>query len=258
MAFKSLESVQQAKFNSANSSEFLSLYEAALDDDIRGAESSAPSKTFAPSQIRCRRISWFRLRGVLPEKEDIVDRTLNFTAQVGTACHQRIQDVLSKKLDANWIDPEEYLNKFNFPYKYECHKNGFETQIEIFEPVPIKFAPDGIIFWKGKYWLLEIKTSEYSSFDDLSAPKQQHVDQIRCYAALLNLHNVLVIYQDRIYGNLKCYELTITDPDMDQVRSMFREVQECVKKNIAPPKLPKGDNWCSPSRCRYYNKCKEW
>lgn len=256
--FRSVEQIHLARFNSAASSAFLDLYENAVDEAIREGENSTPSRTFAPSQIRCKRISWFRLRGVAPEPETEVDRTLNFTAQVGTACHQRIQDVLSKKLGADWIDPEEYLKKANLPYKYSCNKNGFETQIEIIEPVPIKFAPDGIIFWQGKYWLLEIKTSDYSSFDKLDNPKPHHIDQVRCYGTLLNIHNVLVLYQDRVYGSFKCYEVTITDEDMRQVWNMFKEVQDCVAKHIAPPKLPKGDIWCTPSRCRYYNKCKEW
>jgi CRISPR/Cas system-associated exonuclease Cas4 (RecB family) len=257
VAFRSFESIEQARFNSSNSCEFLTLYENALDETILEGESSKPSRTFAPSPIRCKRVSWFRLRGVEPEQETIVDRKLNFTAKIGTACHQNIQELLSKKFGADWIDPEAYLKSKNLPYKYSCIKNGLETQIEIFDPVPIKFAPDGIIFWKGKYWLLEIKTSEYSSFDKLEYPKSQHLDQIKCYATILDIHNVLVLYQDRMYGGLKCYEVTVADCDMQEIWDMFKEVQDCVSKNIAPSK-PVNQNYCSPSYCRYYNKCKEW
>lgn len=258
MVFKPVESERLARFNSNNSSDFLDMYERAIDESILDGELHTPSRTFAPSQVRCKRISWFRLRGTPSEQETRVDRTLNFTAAIGTACHQNIQYLVSKKLGAGWIDPEEYLKSQNFSYKYNCTKNGYETQIEIFDPVPIKFAPDGIIFWKDKYWLLEIKTSEYSSFDKLTAPKPQHVDQIKCYATLLGIHNVLVLYQDRMYGGLKCYEVTVTDWDMQQTWAMFKDVQNCVSNNIAPEKLPAGDSWCSPSRCRYYNVCKEW
>ena len=256
MAFRSVESIKAARFNTSNSSEFLELYESALDDSILASESATPSQTFAPSQVRCKRVSWFRLRGVAPEQEEIVDRSLNFTAQVGTACHHNIQDILSKKLGADWIDVETYLKSQDRPYNYLCQKNGFETLIQISDP-PVKFAPDGIIFWKGEYWLFEIKTSEYASFDKLTEPKPQHIDQIKCYATLLGIHHVLVLYQDRMYGNLKCYEVTVTDADMQQVWGMFKEVQDYVLKNIAPPK-PESTKYCSPSYCRYYNKCKEW
>lgn len=244
------------KFNTANSCEFLTLYENALDAMILEDESRVPSRTFAPSQVRCKRVSWFRLREVMPELEEKVDRKLDFTAQIGTACHHRIQEVLSKALGDSWIDVEEYLNTHGCQYDYTCTKNGYETMIQISNP-PVKFAPDGIIFFKGQYWLLEIKTSEYSSFDRLSETKSQHLDQIKCYCTLLGIHNVLVLYQDRLYGDLKCYEEHITDGDMLLTRLMFQEVMECVDKNIAPPR-PEDRRYCSPSYCRYYNVCKQW
>lgn len=258
MGFQSIESLHKARFNSSSSCEFLDLYEQALDESILAEEEDTPSKTFAPSQIRCKRISWFRLRGVAPEKEKVVDRTMSFTAQVGTACHQTIQEILSKKLGKDWIDVSEYIKWMGLPYKYTCYNRGYETKVEIFEPVPIKFAPDGIIFWKGKYWLLEIKTSDYQSFEKLTDIKPQHLDQVRCYCTLLRLNNALVLYQDRVNGTFKCYEVKITKDDMNQVWSMFSEVQDAVAKNIPPAKLPKGDTWCTPSRCRYFYKCKEW
>ena len=72
MAFRSVAAIAQARFNSDISSDFLDLYEQALDEKIRSEEASTPSRTFAPSQIRCKRVSWFRLRGVQPEQEDVV------------------------------------------------------------------------------------------------------------------------------------------------------------------------------------------
>ena len=120
MGFRSLESIRLARFNSSVSSDFLDLYESALDEKIIEGESSIPSRTFAPSQIRCKRISWFRLRGVQPEQEATVDRALNFTAQIGTACHQNIQELLSQKLGADWIDVETFLKSEERPYEYSC------------------------------------------------------------------------------------------------------------------------------------------
>lgn len=256
MAFRSLGDSVSARFNSELSSDFLNFYESALDESILEGETRIPSRTFAPSQIRCKRVSWFRLRGVLPEQEESANRSLDFTAKIGTACHQNIQQILIKQLGKDWIDVEEYMKSANLPYKYTCTKCEFETKVEIEDP-PIKFAPDGIIFYKGKYRLLEIKTSEYSSFDKLIDAKPQHIDQVVCYGTLLNLPDVLFLYQDRMYGNLKCFEHHITDGEMIIMRTMIKEVQHCVEKNIAPPK-PEDTKYCSPSYCRYYNKCREW
>ena len=142
-------------------------------------------------------------------------------------------------------------------YKYTCTKSDHETLIEIKSP-PIKFAPDGILFYNNEYRLLEIKTSEFSSFDKLSAPKPHHMDQVKCYCTLLDLDSALLLYQDRQYESLKCFEVRISQADRDEIWNMFEDVMLKVKQNIAPPKLPAGDGWCNPSHCRYYNKCKEW
>lgn len=256
MAFKSVDEFRIARFNSALSSNFLDYYESALDDFIRKAETEKPSNTFAPSSIRCKRISWFRLRGVQPEAEKNVDRGLRFTADIGTACHHIIQSTLIGSLGADWLDVKEYLSNINPPYKYECEQLGFETRISIQDP-PIKFAPDGLIKFDNEIRLLEIKTSDRPSFERLTDPKPHHIDQIKCYCTLLNVHSAIVVYQDRQYGDLKCYEITVTDKDMQDIWNMFKEVQECVRMNIAPPK-PEDQRHCSPSYCRYYSRCKEW
>jgi len=246
-----------SRFNSAISSNFLDDYDNFVVEKIRNEESRQPSQTFAPSSIRCKRISWFRLRGVAPEQEVHVDKTLNFSAQVGTACHRIIQENLENWLGDDWIDVESYLRTSNRPYSFSCTKSGSETNV-IIEYPPIKFSPDGIIRYGDKLYLLEIKTSEYSSFDKLTDPKPQHVDQIKCYCTLLGLSDALVLYQDRQYGDFKCYEVHILDYEMQAIWDMFKEVLDCVKKNIAPSKLPGRDPWCTPAHCRYYNKCKEW
>ena len=257
MGFKSVQDIHLASFNSSISSQFLDDFTTMLDNTILEKEQTMPSRTFAPSSIRCKRISWFRLRGVEPEKEVVVDRGLQFRADMGTACHHIIQSTLINSLGEDWIDVRDYLAKLNPPYKYTCEQLGFETRIEIEDP-PIKFAPDGIIRYKDKLRLFEIKSSEHSSFVELKEPKPVHVDQIKCYGTLLDLPDALVLYQDRQYGDLKCYEFNITDSDMKSTWNMFDEVRRYVDMNIAPPKLPKGDPWCSPAHCRYFNKCKEW
>ena len=92
----------------------------------------------------------------------------------------------------------------------------------------------------------------------MTAPKSEHIDQIKCYATLLRINNVLVLYQDRQYGSLKCFEMTITPSDNKYILDKFQYVMDMVEANLAPDKLPNGDPWCNSNHCPYYNKCKEW
>lgn len=253
MAFKSIAS-HLVKFNSAVSCNFLEMYEDAVKMSIEESNSKIPHKTFAPSQFRCERLNWFRIRGVNPDTR-VTDPVLDWTAEIGTACHSIIQENIVKYHPEMWVDVKEYI--LNLYPDANITKSGYETQIELAYP-PIRFACDGLLNIDGHLYLLEIKTSEFSSFQDLTDVKPVHLDQIKCYGSLLNIDRVLVLYQDRQYGNLKCFEKTITNADKAYVEGKISRVLEAVRTNLAPDRLPKGDPWCSSTFCPYYRKCKEW
>ena len=258
MAFKNMNSPNFVEFNSATSSEFLDMYDSYVEHKLEVGAERIPSKTFAASSFRCDRWSWFRLRGSKPDV-GVVDKGLNFTADIGTACHRIIQTNLIDMLGPNWITVKDHIASINFPYEYTLAESGdgLETLIEIKNP-PIRFACDGIIQLDGKRYLLEIKTSEYSSWNDLTEPKPRHIDQVKCYSTLLNLPNVIFLYQDRQYGGLKCFEIKIKSYEMSDVRKRFDRVLDLASKNLAPQPLPKGDSWCTPSMCPYYRLCDEY
>lgn len=250
-------------FNSATSCDLIDIYNQAVDDDILASRNKPKSPTFAPSSFRCDRINWFRLRGVQPDTMQNPDRGLNFTAEVGTALHEIIQKRLSFTLGDRWLNVacflEEKMKDTNCMFPYQATVNGYETLVSIDEP-PVRFACDGLIKMKQdeEPYLLEIKTSEFSSFQDLTEPKPKHVDQIRCYAALLQLHKVLVLYVDRQYGGIKCFEQTFTDNDHEAVIRKMRKIEEMAEASLVPDKLPPGSDLCSSNMCPYFKKCKEW
>lgn len=243
------------KFNSAASSKFITMYEGFVQDKIRNEKSGPSSPTFAPSSFRCERKNWFRLRGVEVDPIDNPDVSLDFKARMGTACHQIIQTNLKEALGEDWIDVESYLKSNPIPYEYELSVGELETRVSIEDP-PVRFACDGIIRWEGKLYLLEIKTADYSSFSDLTDPKEVHMDQIKCYATLLGISDVLVLYQDRQHGDLKCYEISISLSDKQKVLDKMRYIQHMAECNLAPDRLDRSDYMCS--NCEYLSKCKEW
>lgn len=259
MAFHTWDPSHLARFNSSCSSDFLDFYEGIVEDNIRSHNALPTHKTFAPSSFRCDRISWFRLRGTQPDTIKNPDKELNFTAEVGTACHRIIQTNLAHELGSNWISARDHLSSVDVPYFYSVQEDedSLESLVQIEDP-PVRFACDGIIVWKGKKYLLEIKTSELSSWRDLTDPKPEHIDQVKCYATLLKISDILFLYQERQYGGLKCYEYHVSDPEMDEIMKRIRNVVDLANKNLAPDPLPKGDKWCTESRCPYYKKCQEY
>lgn len=246
------------KFNSAASGNFVYFYEQLVDNEIKSQRNGPKHKTFAPSQMRCDRISWFRLRGVEPDKIDKSDYTLDFSAKIGTACHEMIQERLSNCSSIKWMNVSDWLTSHGLLKNWTVRSEYLEQQIESDNPFPIRFACDGLIEFEGKVYLLEIKTSDFASFQDLIEPKPKHMDQIKCYATLLDVPNVLVLYMDRTYGSLKCFEIVISDAEMQEVKDRMQRVMDMVEAQIAPDKLPKGDPDCNSNMCPYYEKCKSW
>ena len=256
MAFRTVNFNHLAKFNSATSSDLIDIYDKYVNDAAVQKLSELPHKTFAPSSARCLRRSWFRIRGVQPDTPK-PDKILNFTAQIGEACHRIIQSNLKAALGSDWITPREYLAEHPIPYEYELDEGDLETRIEIKNP-PVRFACDGILRLNDKYYLLEIKTSEYSSFDKLTDPKPHHIAQVKYYCTMLGIHDVIFMYQDRQYGDIKCYEFHVSDFEMESIRKEMNYVMDMVEANLPPDKLPAGDAWCQPSQCQYYEVCKRW
>lgn len=249
------------EFNSAVSSDFLDLYRDAVDAEIRSQNEAPKHQTFAPSQMRCDRVSWFRLRGTQPDTVKNPDRTLNFIANVGTACHEIIQRTLSTKLGENWISVQQWVDsnpEIFADYDMEITSKGYESMIDLKRPYPVRFACDGIVRFQGKVYLLEIKTSEFSSWNDLMGPKPRHLDQIKTYSTLLHIDGVIFMYVDRQYGGVKCFEIHIKSEEQEAIRKRMQNVMDLVEANIAPEGLPYGDSDCTPSMCLYHSKCKEW
>jgi len=259
MAFKKLSTISTTSFNSAASCDFLFDYEQFVSDKLKETKSVVRGKTFAPSSLRCDRLQWFKLRGTEPDSITTPDMSLSFIAELGTACHRNLQSNLIEFLGDNWLEVDDYLKTIDLGREYSLTKESDspETLVTFYDP-PIRFACDGIVIYKGITYLLEIKTSELSSWQTLTTVKPEHADQIKTYSALLKLPNVLVIYQERQYGELKCFELKVPQSSWDETFKRFSMVMNCVKTNIAPEGLPIGDKWCTPSYCPYYKKCQEY
>ena len=257
MAFKSIAATEIGlNFNSSVSSNFKDLYDHIVYQKYKKAEERKPSQTFAPSSFRCDRLSFFRLRGVDPDPVLDINTGLEFSAILGTACHEEIQSNLKNSIGDQWVDVTEYLKTHELSHEYQINKHGeLETQIEFFDP-PVKFSCDGIIKIGEDFYLLEIKTSEYQSFKSLKEPKPQHIDQVKCYCSLLEISKALVLYQDRLYGDTKCYEVIVQDYEMREIFDRMSKVLSYVEMNIAPPRLPNGDYWCN--YCKYKQRCKQW
>ena len=255
MAFVSYSQRRMSRFNSTLSLDFLEKYEDFRDAKLAEERSRVPSKCFAPSSFRCKRKSWFRLRGTEPDPSFQIDSQLEFTAKLGEFIHKHVQANLQELYGEQWANVEDYLSTMYDPDCFEVEHSEYETKVFLSE-VPIKFSVDGLLNIDGEYVVIEIKSVERSTFEGLTEQRKQDEDQAICYCTFLNVSKVLFIYVDRQFGNMKCYEFNVKDYQIQAVKDNIASIKKDVELNIPSERLPKGDKWCG--MCVYKQRCNQW
>ena len=260
MAFRNISTNALCKFNSQVSSDFIVDYEKSVLKKSSDNHKRVRNKAIVPSSFRCERVQWFRLRGVETDNtEELMKPTDIFITNMGDSIHYNIQSVLSFMESFENVSVADYLKKFPIHYKYELEisDNQMETKIKLLDDkYPVQMSCDGILKYDNRYYILEIKTSEYASWNGLTYPKPEHIEQVKMYSTFLNIDNILMFYVERQYGGVKCFELNIKESDKQYVFDKIDRIMKCVENNLCPEPLNKMDSWCVSSRCDYFKTCK--
>lgn len=259
MAFRNIDKNSLCKFNSQTSSEFISEYERIVEKASIDNRNRIRDRFIVPSSFRCDRISWFRLRGIETDKIDRYNLSDSYIESIGDSVHYKVQKFVSHMDDFKSVSVADYLKKFpvRFNYELEISTNQMETKIRILDDdYPVQMSCDGILFHNDRYYILEIKTSEYSSWSGMNKPKYEHISQVKMYSAFLGIKDILMFYVERQYGGIKCFEVNLTDKDVDDVMMKIRNLVELSNSNICPEPLGKHDSWCTSNRCSYFKTCK--
>lgn len=256
--FQSLDFNHTSSFNSDTSCKLISTINDAIDSRAQRDASTPHKPVFAPSSAFCDRKIWFRFRGVNPDTPTSADYYGEFVKMIGDACHVYIQSLLKETLKDDWIDVADYLADLFFndklQYRYTAEREGLETHISIHTP-PICFSTDGIIRYRNKLYIIEIKSLEHSTFSEIFEPRAKDVSQTVSYQSLLYIEDVMYIYVDRLYGNIKCFEYHNGDISCDRVFEHCNTLMRMANAKVAPSKcnIPSACNMCE-----YRKQCKEW
>ena len=217
------------------------------------------SKTYKPSGMNCIRFMWFQLTGATPKAESR-SAELEAICESGTDRHERIQNAISKMkdngIDCEYIDVAEYVESHNLTDLEIISKQGNETKLYN-KRYNISFLCDGIIRYKGKYYILEIKTETSSKFWDQRDVMNEHKLQGTAYSLSFGIDDVIYLYECRDNCMKKCYRLHITQEMKDDLVDKMIVCNTYVADNICPPK-PSNLTKSSCSYCNYYEECKKY
>ena len=120
----------------------------------------------------------------------------------------------------------------------------------------MSFLCDGIIKYKNKYYILELKTESSNKFWQRQDTDPVHYNQATAYSLAFGIDNVIFVYICRDNLEMKSYMFT---PTSDMKNSLVGYIDECnsyVSRQVVPPK-PEPLNKKACMYCRYKKYCKE-
>ena len=213
----------------------------------------APSQSFKPSSMNCVRNMYFQVTGKEPVKD--VPPSLIGIMESGTDRHERIQrsitDMKESGIDCEFIDVSDYVKEKKLNIKI-IDKKEYETKLYNTE-LNISFLCDGIVKYRGKYYILEIKTETSSKYWKHTGVREEHIEQATTYSICLGINDILFLYECRDFCDKKAFHLIITDEMKGSVISKINEVNSAIQEERIPEEPYKKDINFNRDYCRYCN-----
>ena len=250
-----IKMVEEASSSSPVEKQFISDLNFSIEKSS-SSENHTPSRTFKPSSIgNCSRSIYYQLIGAEQDREQRSSATLIGILENGTDRHIRIQKAREKMrvngIDCDYIDVETFINERELQDEITVvSKEGMETKC--FSPkYNVSFLTDGIIRYKGKYYILEIKTMNAQKFIESRSAREEHKAQGILYCILFHLHSVMYLYEERNGLQKKAFLLEVSEDMKNELIQKMQYITECVK-NKTPPDIPE-EKKCT--YCSYMSIC---
>lgn len=223
-----------------------------LNETIKQENSSTykPSKTYKPSSMHCIRNMFYQVSG---HDVDIIEDTpanVSGICESGTDRHVRVQNyiMLMKKhgFDCEYVDVETYVKQNNLYYLKVLGKKETETKLHDIR-YNITFLCDGIVKYKGKYYIFEFKTETAEKFQMRFGVDKEHYNQATAYSLALKLDDVIFVYENRNICEKQGFYFNVTQEMRDALAKKLITCDEFVKSNTVPPKPTD----LAPKHCKY-------
>ena len=231
-----------------------------LDDLKRSIEledrktARKPSQSYKPSSMNCMRNMYYQVMGVDVGTDSTY--TLVGICEAGSDRHERIQNAISvmntNGFDCEYVDVAEFIKARELPIEI-VGKQGNETKLYDTKR-NISFLCDGIIKYKGHYYIVEFKTESSYKWQNRKGVDPAHYNQARTYSLEFNIDVVIFIYINRDICDMKSYMYKVSQSEQKSIERLIERCNEYVKKHELPP-IPEDDvKKCY--YCAYKDLCK--
>lgn len=258
MALKNIaKMVHKANKDKTPAEEFLYMLNAAAVK-LSQNDSEYKSGVYRPSSLGgCLRNQYYQVEGQPQDSNFEVSADLVGILQSGTDRHERIQNTVKEMQSVNmpveWIDPKDWVDrkkpygtKF---YRYEGNEARFiNTTLNLF------FKCDGIIRFKNKVYILEIKTEASFKHRGRVSPVPKHIVQASAYGLALGIDNIMFLYENRDVLGKRPFAHAVTEKTKSDIIEEIETVETYRKLKKIPPMTTDEKN-CT--YCDFKNICKQ-
>lgn len=213
--------------------------------------SRKPSQSYKPSSMNCIRSMYYQVMGV--DAHDEPNYINVGICNSGSDIHERIQqaviDMKSNGMDCEYVNVAEFvrnhqLEDIEIVAEPDFENGLYETKL-LNTKYNISFLCDGIIIYKGVYYILELKTEASFKWQTRADVDPKHHNQGITYSLNLGINNVLFVYINRDILDMKAFMFNVTDEMRQGIIDKITECQGYVDRQITPPKPTEGTS------CRY-------
>ena len=222
------------------------------------AQNRPPSQTYKPSSMNCIRNMYYQVTGV-EQDEGTTPYTYVGICNSGSDIHERIQTYVTgmkeNGIDCEYIDVGDYVTSRGLDRIDVVAKQGMETKL-YHKSYNMSFLCDGIIRYKGKYYILELKTESAYKWQSRKGVDPKHYAQGTAYSIAFNIDQVIFVYINRDILDMKAY---MFEPTTEMKQDLIGKILTCdsyVQEGKVPPKpedVPK--SVCE--YCNYRSTCRK-
>lgn len=131
-------------------------------------------------------------------------------------------------------------------------KDGFDEEVYIELPdIFVAGATDGV--FRGKNWILEIKTVGAAMYSKTTKPKPEHVMQVHLYMVALGIPRAVLLYVNRDNGQHRTFQVHYSAEVWNTILAVIDYVEPFVARREAPPREP---GYLACQGCKFAYACK--
>lgn len=216
-----------------------------------------PSKTYKPSGMNCIRQSYYVITGAEADKGESKNSLVGI-CESGTDRHERLQKAVaamsSNGIQCEYVNVAEFVRQRGLDkYLDIVSQQGMETKL-YHKTLNMSFLCDGIILYKGHYYILEIKTEASFKFMDRKGVDPSHYHQAIAYSIAFGINDVIFLYENRDNCEKKCFLYSVTDEMKQDLIGYIEECDGYIKDKKVPP-VPVDVAKKTCSYCDYKGRC---